>query len=126
MKKWDSNKLEEMNNSKNEYTNIQLNYRWIAENYEDIVLTLYNNSDLIPLMFDDVKIAYPGNPLDDVDLSSIDGDLKQIIQDKQRERKTVHIKHFSRNMSHEAWFNFLEGEVKDFVDKYPQFGDVLL
>ena len=60
-----------------------------TENYEDIVLTLYNNGDLIPLMFDDVKIAYPGNPLDDVDLSSIDGDLKQIIQDKQRERKTV-------------------------------------
>lgn len=34
----------------------------------------------------------------------------------ENNRKVMHIKHFSRDISHEAWFDFISNEVLDFIE----------
>lgn len=125
MKQWDFNKLEQMSEMDNEYTSIRLNYVYIADNFEEIVKVSSSGADLVPLMFEDVKVAYPGDPLDDVDVVR-GSETEEVLAEKARQRNVVHIKHFSRGMSHEDWFKFLEDEVLEFLERYPEFSDALL
>ena len=37
----------------------------------------------------------------------------------------MHIKHFSRNISHQQWFDFIDQEVLDFVEKYKKFDTIM-
>ena len=124
--KWDYEKLDKMTNEGNEFTNIKLNYRAIANYYEEIVITTRKNGDVIPLEFDDVKVAYKGNPLNDINLPEIPEEYKQQYNQLEKNRKVMHIKHFSRDLSHEEWFNFIDNEVFDFIEKYPQFSDIII
>lgn len=124
--KWDYEKLDKMTNEGNEFTNIKLNYRAIANYYEEIVITTRKNGDVIPLEFDDVKVAYKGNPLNDITLPEIPEEYKQQYNQLEKNRKVMHIKHFSRDLSHEEWFNFIDNEVFDFIEKYPQFSDIII
>lgn len=114
-----------MSKQENEYVDIQLDYVYIAENYEKIIIDTYKNGDLTPTMFDDVHTAYPGNPLNDIKLPEIDDNIEEEIKNKKQERKVVEIKHFSRNLNHNAWFKHLEDEVYEFIKKYPQYSDVI-
>ena len=93
---------------------------------EEIVITTRKNGDVIPLEFDDVKVAYKGNPLNDINLPEIPEEYKQQYNQLEKNRKVMHIKHFSRDLSHEEWFNFIDNEVFDFIEKYPQFSDIII
>lgn len=125
MKEWHVKKLEDMTQQENDFVNIRLNYVYIAENYEEIFIDTYKNGDLMPTMFEDVNNAYPGNPENDIKLPEIDEKVKIDIKEKRQERKIVEIKHFSRNLNHDAWFRHLEDEVREFIRKYPQYEKVI-
>ena len=125
MNNWNYDKLEQMNNAENEFTSIKLNYVFIAENFEEMYNLSRKNADLMPLEFDDVKLAYDGDIFKDIDIVEVSDEVENILCEKERERNVVHIKHFSRDLSHEDWFKFIDDEVLNFIKKYPQFEDAL-
>lgn len=126
MSKWNYERLEEMTNTDNEYINIKLNYTYIADNYENMLIKTYADGNLTPTLFDDVELAYDGKILKDIQLPQINDDIKRTIDEKKRARKVVELKHFSRDMTHQDWFKHLEDEVCEFLEKYPEFGDVII
>lgn len=122
---WKYDRLDQMTKQSNEYTRINLNYRFIADNFEDIIITAHNNGELIPSAFEDVKIACDTDPFSQITLPDISADINDNIQNKKRQRKLMEIKHTSRDITHEDWFNYLDKEVVEFVDNFPQFKDVI-
>ncbi|WP_323736135.1 hypothetical protein PXD04_09660 [Methanosphaera sp. ISO3-F5] len=126
MNNWNFDKLEEMTRSQNEFTKTRLDYVKLAELYEDIVVKTYCNGDVVPLAFKDVEVTYEGKVEDDIILPSIDDETRESIDVKEQERHVMHIKHFSRSISHQSWFDFLDDEVKSFIEKYPEYEEVIL
>ena len=126
MTKWDIEKLESMTKTQNEFTKNKLNYVKIAEEYFEMVNKVRLNGDLVPLSFKDVEVAYNGKISDDLEEITIGDEALALIEEKENERQVMHIKHFSRSISHQAWFDYLDGEVNDFVDKYPEYKDLIL
>ncbi|RAP54494.1 MAG: hypothetical protein BZ137_01895 [Methanosphaera sp. rholeuAM130] len=125
MNKWNYEKLEEMTNTDNDYIEMKLNYTYIANNYEDILIKTYADGNITPTLFNDVELAYEGKILNDIQLPQITDELKNSIDEKRRARKVVELKHFSRDMTHKDWFKHLEDEVREFIEKYPEFKDVI-
>lgn len=125
MTKWNIAKLEEMTNTENNYISIKLNYVYIAKNYEKILIDTYSNGDLTPTLFDDVELAYDGKILNDIELPKISDDVKNSIDEKKRQRKIVELKHFSRDLTHDDWFKHLEEEMDEFIEKYPEYKEVI-
>ncbi|MBE6494017.1 MAG: hypothetical protein E7Z84_05350 [Methanosphaera stadtmanae] len=126
MVNWKYDRLDEMTKQSNEFTSVNLNYRFIADNFEDIVITTHNNGELIPSAFEDVKIACDNDPFSEIELPEISTDISDNINDKKRQRKLMEIKHTSRDITHKDWFNYLDNEVIEFVDKFPQFKNVII
>lgn len=126
MTNWKYDRLDEMTKQGNDFTSVKLNYRFIADNFEDIVITAHNNGEIIPSAFEDVKIACDNDPLSEIVLPEISDDINDSIQNKKRQRKIMEIKHTSRNITHKDWFNYLDMEVIEFVDKFPQFKNAVL
>lgn len=125
MTKWDKEKLEEMTQTQNDFTKIRINYYQLSENYFEIIEKTYQNGDLVPLAFKDVEIAYNGKIYDDIKLSEIDEAVQEQINQKEQERKVMHIKHFSRSISHQSWFEFLDDEIREFIKNYPEYDNVI-
>ena len=100
--KWNYEKLERMTQEGNKYTKVKLDYITLAKYYEQIVLITRKNGEVIPLLFDDVRLAYNGNPLDDMNLPEIPEEFIEQYNQLENNRKVMHIKHFSRDISHEA------------------------
>lgn len=123
--KWNYEKLERMTQEGNKYTKVKLDYITLAKYYKQIVLITRKNGEVIPLLFDDVRLAYNGNPLDDMNLPEIPEEFIEQYNQLENNRKVMHIKHFSRDISHEAWFDFISNEVLDFIEKYPQFKKIV-
>ena len=123
--KWNYEKLERMTQEGNKYTKVKLDYITLAKYYEQIVLITRKNGEVIPLLFDDVRLAYNGNPLDDMNLPEIPEEFIEQYNQLENNRKVMHIKHFSRDISHEAGFDFISNEVLDFIEKYPQFKKII-
>ena len=126
MNNWNFDKLKEMTRSQNEFTKTRLDYVKLAELYEEIVVKTYCNGDVVPLAFKDVEVTYEGKIEDDIILPIIDDETRESIDIKEQERHVMHIKHFSRSISHQAWFDFLDDEVKSFIEKYPEYEEVIL
>ena len=126
MIEWNIERLNEMTQMTPEFTKTNINFNYLAENLEEIVTTLHNNGDVLPLQFEDVKVACQNDPFKQIDLPEISESLQQQINEKQQKQKLINIKHISRAISHEEWFDFVDEEVLEFVKKYPQFKDVLI
>jgi len=126
MMNWDTEKLEEMTNTQNEFTKIKLNYTKIAEKYFEMINKTRKNGDIIPLVFKDVEVAYNGKVKDDLKEIEVSDEILSLIEEKEQERQIMHIKHFSRSISHQAWFDFLDQEVKDFINKYTEYEDLII
>lgn len=125
MTKWDMEKLEEMTKTQNEFTKINLDYVKIAENYFEMINNSRINGDVIPLAFKDVEIAYTGKIKEDFKEIEVSEDILSLIEEKEHERQVMHIKHFSRSISHQAWFDFLDQEVKEFIGKYTEYSNLI-
>ena len=126
MSKWNYEKLEEMTNTDNNYIKFKLNYAYIADNYEDMLIKTYRDGNLTPTLFKDVELAYDGKVSKDIQLPEIDDETKSSIDEKSRTRKLAELKHFSRDMTHDDWFKHLEEEVYDFIEKYPEYKNVII
>ncbi len=126
MMKWDTEKLEEMTKTQNEFTKTKLNYTKIAEKYFEMIEITRKNGDVLPLAFKDVEVAYNGKIKDDLKEIEVSDEIISLIEEKEQERQIMHIKHFSRSISHQAWFDFLDQEVKEFINKYPEYEDLIL
>lgn len=122
---WDYDKLRAMNDEDNPFIENRLDYVYIAENLEKIVQTSYSRGYPVPLEFMDVKTACSSDPFDEITLPEIADDLKENIEKLEHERQVMHIKHFSRSISHEAWFKFIDDEVNVFIREFPEFKDSL-
>lgn len=125
MTKWDIEKLEEMTKTQNEFTKINLDYVKIAEKYFEMINNSRINGDIIPLAFKDVEIAYNGKIKEDFKEIEVSEDILSLIKEKEHEREVMHIKHFSRSISHQAWFDFLDQEVKEFIGKYTEYSNLI-
>ncbi|RAP45434.1 hypothetical protein [uncultured Methanosphaera sp.] len=127
MTKWNYEKLDKMTKEGSKFSKLTLNYRVIADNFQEIMIKTRQNGDVLPLEFEDVFIAYENkNPIEDMVLPEISKELEEKISEKENNQKIMHIKHFSRNISHQQWFDFIDQEVLDFVEKYPEFSDIIL
>lgn len=126
MTKWETQKLEEMTKTQNEFTKTKLNYVKIAENYFEMINKARANGDVIPLAFKDVEVAYNGKISDDFEEIPVSDEILKSIEEKEGERQVMHIKHFSRSISHQAWFDYLDEDVKSFIEKYPEYSDMIL
>ena len=127
MTKWNYEKLDKMTKEGSKFSKLTLNYRVIADNFQEIMIKTRQTGDVLPLEFEDVFIAYENkNPIDDMVLPEISKELEEKISEKENNQKIMHIKHFSRNISHQQWFDFIDQEVLDFVEKYPEFSDIIL
>lgn len=126
MMKWDTEKLEEMTKTQNEFTKTKLNYTKIAEKYFEMIEITRKKGDVLPLAFKDVEVAYNGKIKDDLKEIEVSDEIISLIEEKEHERQVMHIKHFSRSISHQAWFDFLDQEVKEFINKYPEYEDLIL
>ena len=126
MSKWDEEKLEQMTKKQNEYTKSQINYEILAQKYSEIMEKLHINGDVMPLAFKDVETAYKGKITEDMTLPPIEGKLQEQVRQKEQEREIMHIKHFSRSISHQAWFDFIDKEIEQFIEKYPEFDEIII
>lgn len=126
MNKWDENKLEQMNKQQNEFTKTRINYKTLSEKYFEIMEITHSNGDVMPLTFKDVELCYKGKIDEDISLPEIDDETQSSIDQKEQERHVMHIKHFSRSISHQDWFDFLDEEIEEFIKKYPQYSDIIL
>lgn len=126
MTKWDIQKLESMTETQNEFTKNKLNYVKIAEEYFEMVNKVRLNGDLVPLAFKDVEVAYNAKISEDLEEVPVSDEAASSIEEKENERQVMHIKHFSRSISHQAWFDYLDEEVNDFIVKYPEYEDMIL
>ena len=124
--KWDTEKLEEMTKTQNEFTKTKLNYTKIAEKYFEMIEITRKKGDVLPLAFKDVEVAYNGKIQDDLKEIEVSDEIISLIEEKEQKRQVMHIKHFSRSISHQAWFDFLDQEVKEFINKYPEYEDLIL
>ncbi len=126
MNKWDNEKLEQMTQTQNEFTKIKLNYVLLAEKYFEIIEKTYENGELVPLSFKDVEITYKGKINEDITLPEISEETEEQIKEKEQERQVMHIKHFSRSISHQEWFNYLDEEVNNFIENYPEYENIII
>lgn len=125
MNKWDIEKLKQMTETQNEFTKTKINYEQLAQKYFEIIEKTHKNGDIIPLAFKDVEIAYKGKIAEDLKLPEIDQELTEQIKEKVQKRQVMNIKHFSRSISHQAWFEYLDEEIKEFIEKYPEYTDII-
>ena len=125
MNNWDEDKLKQMTEKQNEFTKTKINYSLLAQKYLEIMEKTHNNGDVLPLAFKDVEIAYKGKITEDIKLPEITSNIQEQINEKEQKRQVMHIKHFSRSISHEAWFKFIDEEVNDFIREFPEFKDSL-
>ena len=115
-----------MTKTQNEFTKTKLNYTKIAEKYFEMIEITRKNGDVLPLAFKDVEVAYNGKIKDDLKEIEVSDEIISLIEEKEQKRQVMHIKHFSRSISHQAWFDFLDQEVKEFINKYPEYEDLIL
>ncbi len=123
MSKWNYERLDQMTNQKNDFSSISIDYRKLADYLEEMISIATENSDLIPLEFEDVKLAYDGDPFEDFAIENIDLQIQEKLDQKNNERKVMKIKYLSKDISHNDWANFIDNEVLEFIEKYPQYKD---
>jgi len=126
MSKWNKDKLEEMTNTQNEFTKTKLNYLIISQKYFEMINKARENGDLIPLLFKDVEVTYDGKISEDFEEIQVNDEILALIEEKENKRQVMNIKHFSRSISHQQWFDYLDDEVNNFIEKYPEFKDTIL
>ncbi|PAV06844.1 hypothetical protein [Methanosphaera cuniculi] len=123
---WNYEKLESMTEKSSTYNSITIDYKILAENFEEIVVLLHTNGETIPLEFEDLNVACKGNMYDKIELPNIAEECKQKRQQLEEERNHMKLKHFSRDISHEEWFEFIDKEVLEFIKKYPQYEKIII
>ncbi len=126
MSKWNKDKLEEMTNTQNEFTKTKLNYLIISQKYFEMINKARENGDLIPLLFKDVEVTYDGKISEDFEEIQVNDEILALIEEKENKRQVMNIKHFSRSISHQQWFDYLDDEVNNFIEKYHEFKDTIL
>ena len=125
MNKWDENKLEEMTKQGAEFSRHKLDYIYISQNFDKILEKVTLSGDVLPLEFLDIDVAYNGSIKEDYIKPEVSEDIKKMIEEKEANQKVMHLKHFSRSITHEAWFDFIDGEVDEFIEKYPEFISII-
>lgn len=126
MNKWNMEKLEEMKETQNPYIKTKLNYPIIAQKYEEIIQKLTENGDAIPLALKDVETTYNGKIDEDIKQPEINIKIQKKLEENQQKQQIMHIKHFSRGISHETWYKYLEDEITTFIKKYPEYSEIIL
>lgn len=122
---WNYEKLENMTEKCGEYNSICIDYTILAENFEQIALTLHENGEIIPLQFQDLNIACKGDLFKQINLPEIKEELITQKEEQEKIRNQMKIKHFARDLSHEEWFEFIDNEVLDFIEKYPEYAIII-
>lgn len=123
---WNYEKLESMTQKSSTYNNITIDYKVLAENFEEIVVLLHKEGMPVPLEFEDLNIACKGNMYNEIELPDIAKECKEKREELEKVRNMMKLKHFSRDISHEEWFEFIDQEVIEFIEKYPQYEKILI
>lgn len=122
---WDYDKLEYMNDNNIYENKVKLDYVKLSEVIEEIIPLVYENGDLLPLLFEDLNVASKDDIFKAVNLPEVTDEHKSILDEKQRQRNIQKLKRFSRDLQHKDWYEYMDNEVLEFLKKYPQYEDIL-
>lgn len=124
---WDQGYIENMKeiDSKTK-SSIILNYKFITENYFEMYEVALNAGTIMPYRFNPLGLAYRGNEHNrPTKLNNFDPKIKERLVKSYAKRNEL-INKYTNEESEEKYTKFLDKEIYDFIEEFPQYKDVIL
>lgn len=126
---WDQTYIANMKeiDSKTE-SSIILNYEFITEKYFEMYEVALNAGTIMPYRFNPIGLAYRGHDHDrPTKFNNFDPKVKERLVKAYATRNQLINKYTSAEAdSKEKYTNFLDKEIYDFIEEFPQYKDVIL
>ncbi len=125
---WDVNyinNLKEMDKKIKEST-VTLNYDFITEKYFEMYEVALNAGTIMPYRFNLIGPAYRGNQ-QPKRLNNFDPNVKKRLEQSYAKRNELQ-KQYTNSDSDPVgrYKNFLDKEIYDFIEEFPQYKDIIL
>lgn len=124
---WDQGYIENMKeiDSKTK-SSIILNYKFITENYFEMYEVALNAGTIMPYRFNPLGLAYRGNEHNrPTKLNNFDPKIKERLVKSYAKRNEL-INKYTNEESEEKYTKFLDKEIYDFIEEFPQYKYVIL
>lgn len=109
-------------------SSIVLNYDYITEKYFEMYEVALNAGTIMPYRFNPIGLAYRGHEHDrPTKLNNFDPKVKErLVKSYARRNELINKYTNLESDSKEKYTNFLDKEIYDFIDEFPQYKDVIL
>lgn len=129
MSDWDEeyiNNLKEVDDNIKE-SKVKLNYEFITEHYFEMYEVAMNAGTIMPYRFNTIGLAYRGHDHDrPTKFKNFNPEIKERLEKAYAKRTENQFKYMNQNIdSKEKYENFLDKEIFDFIEEFPQYKDVI-
>lgn len=109
-------------------SSIVLNYEFITEKYFEMYEVALNAGTIMPYRFNPIGLAYRGHDHDrPTKFNNFDPKVKErLVKSYARRNQLINKYTTSDSDSVEKYTNFLDKEIYDFIEEFPQYKDVIL
>lgn len=107
---------------------VTLNYDYITEHYFEMYEVAMNAGTIMPYRFNTIGLAYKGHDHDrPTKFQNFDPKVKQRLKDTYKKRNELQFKFADPNSDQKVRYEeFLDKEIYDFIDEFPQFKDIII
>lgn len=129
MKDWDENyikNLKEVDKNIKE-TTVKLNYEFITQHYFEMYETALNNGTIMPYRLNTIGLAYTGHDHDrPTKFQNFDENVKKRLKESYKKRNENQFKYMNPQLDpKEKYEKFLDKEIYDFIEEFPQYKDMI-
>ncbi|MCD7781250.1 MAG: hypothetical protein LUG89_00910, partial [Methanosphaera sp.] len=118
--------LEEFDSHIKEST-IKLNYEFITQHYFEMYEVALNAGTIMPYRFNTIGLAYKGHDHDrPTKFNNFDPEVKHRLEETYKKRNELQFKYADPKSDQKARYEeFLDKEVYDFIEEFPQYKDII-
>ncbi|RAP50897.1 MAG: hypothetical protein BZ136_00505 [Methanosphaera sp. rholeuAM74] len=106
---------------------VKLNYEFITEHYFEMYEVALNAGTIMPYRFNTIGLAYRGDEHDrPTKFNNFDADVKKRLEESYAKRTENQFKYMDPKIDpKEKYEKFLDKEIYDFIEEFPQYGDII-
>ena len=129
MKDWDEKYIENLKEvDKNiKESTVSLNYDFITEHYFEMYEVALNAGTIMPYRLNTIGLAYRGHDHDKpTKFNNFDKSVKERLEKSYAKRSENQYKYMNPKIDpKEKYEKFLDKEIYDFIEEFPQFKDII-
>ena len=106
---------------------VKLNYDFICEHYFEMYEVALNAGTIMPYRFNTVGLAYQGvEHSKPTKFKNFDPEVKKRLERAYAKRNENQFKYMNPEIDpHEKYDKFLDKEIFDFIEEFPQYKDII-